>query len=77
MQPSARFMIGFTRPGAPRYNAGDSIKGEKPMNFFDDHYRARGVTCRLDYAGPLLAFLRGERRNLDYAGPLLAFLRSA
>lgn len=53
------------------------------MNFFDDKYRARATPTlaeryrpdvySLDYAGPLLAFMRGEHRPLDYAGPLLGF----
>jgi hypothetical protein len=53
------------------------------MNFFDDEYRAQATATlaeryrlgghRVDYAGPLLAFIRGERRRVDYAGLLLAF----
>lgn len=53
-----------------------NAKGEL-MNFYYEKYRT--VAFHVDYAGPLFAFIRGERRTLrvDYAGPLVAFLRSA
>jgi hypothetical protein len=64
----------------------DSTNGDT-MNLFDDQYRAQATATlaeryrldghRVDYAAPLLAFMRGERCRVDYVGPLLAFFETA